>query len=568
MSFVDQLQGKQRQIYEAVKKECNFTEPSVDCCEALEKKAQQSLICYESLKEQLNLQEINPIIFTADAKRFDEMLEACFEDLTFPKDYWPFMIGQRLKSVMQLFQDEKVLQTPPLAAVLAACATEIMEISQLEGKEFNKNEPIYCDVAFAGLQAVRLYFAGTFDPDFTMERLKSTVRVNNAFNGSFYKYKTKDDRYFSFHLYFEEQKAKIVRALGIDKAPEQFSMLFLAEDIEFLTKLMLTYQGLELEEFTFENGGSGCVIRNRDEWNETEVGKAVNDMPLLNIQKTSDNPGLKDKALGGPKGPLEGLKVLDLTHIIAGPACTRLLAEYGADVLLVRRKNFYSQEQSALELDGWAGKHAIDLDLNNADALKRIKELIKEADVLVYSYQHNAFDKFELSREEMLELNPNVIHASLNCFSDTVWLDRPGWAPLAEDITGLSIRNGSQEHPRNLNGVPLDYIPGLILALGTLEAIKRSIANGGTYTVVTSLTRGAVWLHECTDICENNPYSTYSTKWENESPNFKEWASVTHRIEDNATGDISFPAPGTAGKELPDILGNMQFTDGEKDWQK
>lgn len=114
----------------------------------------------------------------------------------------------------------------------------------------------------------------------------------------------------------------------------------------------------------------------------------------------------------------------------------------------------------------------------------------------------------------------------------------------------------------------MDYIPGLILALGTLEAIKRSIANGGTYTVATSLTRGAVWLHECTDICENNPYTTYSTKWENEIPNYKEWASIKHSIADNATGNISFPAPGTAGKELPDILGNMQFTDDEKDWQK
>lgn len=568
MSYVDELQMEQRQIYDAVKKECAFTEPSDGRCEALEKKAKQSLICYEFLKEQLDLTEVNPIIFTADPKRFDEMLEACFTDLTYPKKYWPFLIQQRLKAVLQLFQDETVLQTPPLAAVLAACATEIMEISRLEGKELDSKEPIYCDVAFAGLQAVRLYFAATFDPAFSMERMKSTVRVNNAFNGSFYKYKTKDDRYFSFHLYYEDQKAKIVKALGIDKAPEEFSMISLPEDIEFLTKLMLTYQGEELEEFTFEHGGSGCVIRNRKELDSIPVGKAVNEMPLLNIQKTSDRPGLKGKALGGPKGPLQGLKVLDLTHIIAGPACTRLLGEYGADVLLVRRKEFGVQEQAALELDGWAGKHAIDLDLDRAADLERAKELIKEADVLVYSYQNNAFDKFGLSRQEMLELNPNLIHASLMCFSETVWHNRPGWAPLAEDITGLSIRNGSQEHPKNLNGVPLDYIPGLILALGTLEVIKRSMEDGGTYTVVTSLTRGAVWLHECTDLCENNPYKIYSTDWEDRSPDFEEWASVTHRVLGNATGDVSFPAPATAGKELPNVLRNMQFTDGEEDWQE
>ncbi|MGO3017994.1 MAG: CoA transferase [Anaerococcus sp.] len=568
MSYLNQLNDDQRKIYEAVKEECGFVEPSGEHNEVLEKKAQQSLICYESLKEQLNLKEVNPIIFTADSKRFDQMIESCFTDLTVPEKFRPFFIKQRLQAVLRLFQDETVLQTPPLAAVLAACATEIMEISQLNNMEINKEEPIYCDVAYAGLQAVRLYFAATFDPNFTEKRSKSLISVNNALNGIFYKYKTQDDRFFSFHLYYESQKEKILKALNVNKAPEKFNMLSLDEDIELLNKLMLTYKGVDLEEYVFDNGGSASVIRNRDEWNSIPVGKAVNEMPLLNIQKTSDGPGLKNKNLGGPKGPLQGLKVLDLTHIIAGAACTRLLAENGADVLLVRRKEFSVQEQAFSELDGWAGKRAIDLDLNNTPDLEKIKELIKEADVLVYTYQNDAFDKFGLSREEILELNPNLIHASLMCFSETVWHNRPGWAPLAEDITGLSIRNGSQENPKNLNGVPLDYIPGLILALGTLEAIKRSIADGGTYTVVTSLTRGAVWLHECTDLCENNPYSTFSTEWTNESPNFKEWESVTHRVKDNAVGDVSFPAPGTAGEELTDILSNMKFTDGNKDFRE
>src|SRR5699024_10327201 len=214
----------------------------------------------------------------------------------------------------------------------------------------------------------------------------------NALNGSLFKYKTQDDRFFSFHLYYESQKERILKALDVSKSPEDFNMESIKEDNELLNKLMLTYKGVDLEEYAFESGGSGCVIRNRDEWSSIPVGKAVNEMPLLNIQKTSDGPGLKDKKLGGTKGPLQGLKVLDITHIIAGAACTRLLAENGADVLLVRRKEFSVQEQAFSELDGWAGKRAIDLDLNNTPDLERIKELIKEADVLVYTYQNNAFD--------------------------------------------------------------------------------------------------------------------------------------------------------------------------------
>ena len=141
---------------------------------------------------------------------------------------------------------------------------------------------------------------------------------------------------------------------------------------------------------------------------------------------------------------------------------------------MIRRGRYVEQEQAMLEFDGWAGKQSIQLDFNIPEQLERAKQLIKEADVITYSYQNGALDKFGLSEKDIRALNPNVIYSNLMCFSDTVWKDRPGWAPLAEDITGLSVRNGSLEKPVNLNGVPLDYFPGFILALGTLLTIERN----------------------------------------------------------------------------------------------
>ena len=154
------------------------------------------------------------------------------------------------------------------------------------------------------------------------------------------------------------------------------------------------------------------------------------------------------------------------------------------------------------------------------------------------------------------------------CFSDSVWKDRPGWAPLAEDITGLSVRNGSLEKPVNLNGVPLDYFPGFILALGTLLTIAKKLKEGGGYKVTTSLTRGAQYLHECTDLCEKGgtepTFSSFA-----ESTQEPIWDSVVQYVGGCATGgSAGFPSPATVNTAYPTNLRNMQFTDGNTGWNQ
>jgi hypothetical protein len=150
------------------------------------------------------------------------------------------------------------------------------------------------------------------------------------------------------------------------------------------------------------------------------------------------------------------------------------------------------------------------------------------------------------------------------CFSDSVWATRPGWAPLAEDITGLSVRNGSLEAPVNLNGVPLDYIPGMILCAGVLDALKKQMTVGGSYTVTGSLTRGGYWLHECTDLWEANSNKTFDNIVTEKHISCFESPFV--KVEGTAVGDVLFPAPATnIGEESNDYPGtNMYFTDGNK----
>ncbi len=525
--------------------------------EILTEKAKQAQVIYEDLAAKFGIEPKYAAEFTVDPDDEKVFKKNYLAQNPFPH-FIKFVLAKlRKKAVNKLFLEEKVLQTPVVAAVLALCAQVATEIGALRGDKVD-GAVISSDIAYAGMQAIRLYIADHIDKKFKKARLASAIRVDNAFNGSFYKYKTNDGRYISFHVYYQSQQQKLAKALGTKKPSEKFTLMSTGRDRKYLQSLVGNYDAEQLEELAFECGACASVLRSRDEWENTEVGKAVNAMPLVAIEDS----GVKAAADFGKtsvRGPLSGVKVLDLTHIIAGPACSRILAEYGADVLLVRRGKFVEQEQAMLELDGWAGKNSIQLDFNVPEQLEKCKQLIREADVVTYSYQNGCMDKFGLSLDDVRAINPNVIYSNLFCFSDTVWKERPGWAPCAEDITGLSIRNGSAENPVNLNGVPLDYIPGFFLALGTLCAIKKRLEDGTVSTVTTSLTRGACYLHEATDLCEKGLEVETKTKIEKKPFAYPRVRVYAHS---KSLGLIGFPSPATYNTAYPDPVMNMRFEDG------
>ncbi len=532
--------------------------------EVLKKKAIQAQQIYDYISNSLNIDSTLPVTFIYNEASEKEFKKNYLAENPFPNVIALVLAKLRKKAVNKLFLDEKIPQTSAIAAILSLASNLASEIGELRGDDIKENK-IHCDISYAGLQAIRLYMANYYDKEFKKSRLASAIRVDNAINGSFYKYKTKDGRYISFHTYYQSQQKKLVEGMKLSKPYDKFTLLSTKRDIRYLKKEVAKWDSKELEELAFDCGACACVLRSREEWNETDVGKAVNEMPLIRFEdvKTTSKMKLPNSL---DKGPLSGIKVLDLTHIIAGPACSRILAEYGADVLLVRRGSFKEQEQAMLELDGWAGKDSIQLDLNKKEDLERIKELIKEANVITYSYQNGCFDKFGLSEEEIRKLNPNVIYANLMCFSDTVWKDRPGWAPLAEDITGLSIRNGTKENPVNLNGVPLDYIPGFILALGTLMAIRDNLKTGKVQKVTTSLTKGANLLHELADICVQNPKITAKTSIDDKPLDNYFLHSRTY-VETKAIGKVGFPSEATYNTKYNNLEQNMPFSDGNTDFK-
>ena len=530
----------------------------------LRRKAENAQLIYEDLLERTGLAAL-PTTFVADEGREAALKRACFGANPFPLPLNLVLTKLRVPAVRKLFEDETIPQTSAIAAVLTACSAAATEIGALRGDEVSGAQ-LRCDLAYAGLQAIRLYMSDhRHCKEFTKSRVRSAIRVNNALNGSMHKFRAKDGRDVSFHVYYQSQQERLVKALGLSKKSEEYGFFSMKKDLAEIAARVARTDAMELEQLSFDCGACGCMIRSREEWESSEVGRAVVAMPLIRTEKEAESPA-PDWGRPNSRGPLSGVRVLDLTHIIAGPACSRVLAEYGADVLLVRRGDFKHQEQAMLEFDGWAGKHSIQLDFNVPAELERVKELIREADVVAYSYQNGCLDKFGLSEADIRALNPSVIYSNLMCFSDTVWKDRPGWAPCAEDITGLSVRNGSLAEPKNLNGVPLDYFPGFILALGTLRAIARRLREGGGYKVTTSLTRGAQYLHECADLCESAhavpQKSSVAVRGKDAA-----WQRVYQYVSGCATGgECGFSAPPVLNSAYPGDERNLVFTDGERGW--
>lgn len=396
-----------------------------------------------------------PTTFVADEGRRAMLSRACFSSNPFPAPLSLVLTKLRIPAVRKLFEPETIPQTSAIAGVLCACSAAATEIGALRGDDVSGAQQ-RCDLVFAGLQAVRLYMSDhKHCKEFTRSRVQSAIRVNNALNGSMHKFRARDGRDVSFHVYYQSQQERLVKALGLRKPSSEYGFFSLKKDMKEIAAAVAAKDAMELEDLSFDCGACGCMIRSREEWEASEVGKAVISMPLIRTEKLAESEA---PAWGRPnsRGPLSGIRVLDLTHIIAGPACSRILAEYGADVLLVRRGDFRHQEQAMLEFDGWAGKHSIQLDFNIPEQLERAKQLIREADVVTYSYQNGCMDKFGLSEADIRALNPNVIYSNLNCFSDTVWKDRPAGRPAprtSRPVCAQRLAGGARKPQRRAAGL-------------------------------------------------------------------------------------------------------------------
>ncbi|MET8826198.1 CoA transferase [Streptomyces sp. NPDC004610] len=252
---------------------------------------------------------------------------------------------------------------------------------------------------------------------------------------------------------------------------------------------------LEVEETVQGAGGLAVALRTPREWAAHEQAVAVAARPLVERERLgAAGPARGPVPLtGSPLLPAAGLRVLDLTRVIAGPVATRTLALLGADVL--RLDPPWLPELPDQHIDTGFGKRSATLDLT-ADR-DRFEDLLGAADVVVTGYRPGALDRLGLSARALAERRPGLVVAQLSAWGAYgPWGGRRGFDSLVQVATGIAAIEGTSERPGALPAQALDHGTGYLLAAGVLRALTERAKDGDARVVRVALARTAEWLKD------------------------------------------------------------------------
>jgi crotonobetainyl-CoA:carnitine CoA-transferase CaiB-like acyl-CoA transferase len=191
---------------------------------------------------------------------------------------------------------------------------------------------------------------------------------------------------------------------------------------------------------------------------------------------------------------MAGLRVLDLTRVVAGPVATRTLALLGADVLRIDSPGLPELPDQHLDMD--FGKRSATLDLTAPGDREAFEELLTGADVVVTGYRPGALDRFGLSARALAERRPGLVVAQLSAWGAYgPWGGRRGFDSLVQVATGIAVTEGAPDgRPGVLPAQALDHGTGYLLAAAVLRSLTEQTERGGSRVVRLALARTAAWL--------------------------------------------------------------------------
>lgn len=299
-------------------------------------------------------------------------------------------------------------------------------------------------------------------------------------------YRCGDGRYVRLHTNFPHHRDGVLKLLGC------------AYDKAAVAEALQGWKAFDFEEAAAKANLVVAAMRTFDEWDAHSQGQAIAALPLMSIERIGDAAPRAWPQGTWPQGarPLAGIKVLDLTRIIAGPVGTMTLAVHGADVMLVTSPNLPSV--APLVIDTGRGKLSAQIDLHDAKGRDTFAVLLRDADIVVQGYRPGGLAALGFGPDDAAHINPGIIYVSLCAYSHQgPWAGRRGFDSLVQTASGFNdaeAKAAGIDGPKPLPAQILDHASGYLLAYGAMSALLRQRAEGGSWHVGLSLAQTGRWL--------------------------------------------------------------------------
>ncbi len=296
-------------------------------------------------------------------------------------------------------------------------------------------------------------------------------------------YKTRDHRFVRLHTNFPHHRDAVCRVLNC--APER----------DQVQAALMQWDGEAFETAAYAGGCVVALMRSYDEWSELPQARAIAKLPLIEIEKIGE---AAPRPWPSGDRPLAGLRVLDLSRVIAGPVAGRTLAAYGADVMLISGPALPAIPW--LTIDTGRGKLTSFIDLKDQQGREVLAGLLAQADIFSQGYRPGSLAALGFSALDAARISPGIVSVSLSAYGHAgPWAERRGFDSLVQCATGFNHAEGvaaGVDGPKELPAQMLDHATGYLMAFGAMMARARQSREGGSWHVQVSLARTGRWLWE------------------------------------------------------------------------
>jgi crotonobetainyl-CoA:carnitine CoA-transferase CaiB-like acyl-CoA transferase len=302
------------------------------------------------------------------------------------------------------------------------------------------------------------------------------------------------DGWVRLHCNYPNHRNAALRALGLSTDdPDAVATAVSKRDA--VATAVSKRDAVETEEAILGAGGAAAALRSPAHWRTHPQSRAISTVPLVAVDQLDPTP---PDRLPPADRPLRGVRVLDLTRVIAGPVAGRTLAAHGAQVLRVGADHL--PLVPALVVDTGFGKRFCHIDLRAHSGRETLRRLIAEADVVVQAFRPGALARLGLGPLDCARLRPGLVYVDVSAWGQVgPWRGRRGFDSLVQMASGIADEGraaAGEPHgpPRHLPAQVLDHATGFLPAFGAIEGLRRRHAHSGSWHVHVSLARTANWL--------------------------------------------------------------------------